>query len=92
MGECEDPARSVDEIVVWLTAKVADALKLPVATIDIHRSLVDHGLDSAGSLELLGDLEDFLGGNLPDTLLYDFRTIAAIAEEVSHRVRRTAAR
>jgi 8-amino-7-oxononanoate synthase len=88
MDDREDSSERIAEISEWLTRRVAEAVRIPVGSIDAERDLVEYGLDSATGLALVADLEDFLGCQLPDTLLLDFRTIAAIAKESTARERR----
>jgi len=48
---------SYEEMVDWLTSRVARALNVAPETIDVDIPLADYGIDSAASLALCADLE-----------------------------------
>ena len=64
----------------WLVNQLADVLSLSADTIDVNESLTRYGLDSIDAVTLVGDLEDWLDLELPDTLLWDHPTIAQAAQ------------
>jgi|GEM_PF-4326378 len=66
-------------VAEWLTAKVADRLGIPVTEVDPSQPFSRFGLDSASSVSLVGELEDWLGQELPTTLLYNHPTIDAVS-------------
>lgn len=80
---CHPPdCLSVSELQTWMVTYVAHLL-------DIHPDLVDttlpfdrYGLDSSAAVGMTGDLEDWLGIELDPTLLYDYPTIAALAQHL----------
>jgi long-chain acyl-CoA synthetase len=59
--------------------QLADILNLPASDIPRGAGFVDLGLDSFGTIELLGRLEYLLGRSLPETLTFDHPTVRAIA-------------
>jgi amino acid adenylation domain-containing protein len=63
----------------WLVTHLARRLGIPPDRLDPHQPLLRYGLDSIVALELVADLEDWLGRSLPLTLIWDYPTIAAIA-------------
>ena len=67
------------ELVDWLTAKVARYLNVAPDTIDIDTPLADYGIDSAASLTLCADLEFEKGIPVETTIVWDYATIDAIA-------------
>jgi acyl carrier protein len=67
------------ELVDWLSAKVAGQLNVAPATIDIDTPLADYGIDSAASLTLCADLEFEIGIPVETTIVWDYATIDAIA-------------
>jgi acyl carrier protein len=67
------------ELVGWLTAKVAWQLNVAPDTIDIDTPLADYGIDSAASLTLCADLEFEKGIPVETTIVWDYATIDAIA-------------
>jgi acyl carrier protein len=58
----------------WLLNKLTEELK--VDNIDVNESLTRYGLDSIDAVTLVGDLEDELDLELPDTLFWDHQSIA----------------
>ena len=67
------------ELVDWLSAKVAGQLNVAPDTIDIDIPLADYGIDSAASLTLCADLEFEKGISAETTIVWDYATIGAIA-------------
>lgn len=67
------------ELVEWLTAKVAGYLNVPPDTIDIDTPLADCGIGSAHGMALCVDLQSEKGFDVDATLLWDHATIDAIA-------------
>ncbi|HSR52203.1 MAG TPA: acyl carrier protein [Acidobacteriota bacterium] len=51
--------------------------------IDRERDLTEFGLSSIEAVMLSGDLEEWLGRELPDTLVWDHPTVKAIARYVA---------
>ncbi len=70
----------VEAIQSWLVSKLAKQLSLNAQTIDICQPLTRYGLDSIDAVTLVGDLEDWLGLELPSTLLWDYPTIEKSAQ------------
>jgi acyl carrier protein len=74
------PARPDEaEIREWLVAKVARVVGVPTSDVDPALSFVEFGLDSMQSVRLSGDLERWMGYELPPILLYDYPTIDSLA-------------
>jgi acyl carrier protein len=67
------PAQVIQQ---WLINQLADQLSLDSSTIDVSEPLTRYGLDSIDAVTLVGDLEDALDEELPDTLFWDHPTIA----------------
>src|ERR671923_1072546 len=74
---------SIPVIEDWLGSCLSQRLGIPCETLDIYQPLVRYGLDSIVALELVADLEDWIGCSLPLTLAWDYPTIAAIARRVA---------
>ncbi|MFH1539621.1 MAG: aminotransferase class III-fold pyridoxal phosphate-dependent enzyme, partial [bacterium] len=66
-------------IQAWLVEKLALRIKISPREIDIREPFSRYGLDSAGAVGLAGELEDWLGCNLPNTIAYDYPTIEALS-------------
>lgn len=60
----------------WLVTQLAEQLSLEADTIKISEPLTRYGLDSIDAVTLVGDLEDWLDLELPDTLFWDHPSIA----------------
>jgi phosphopantetheine binding protein len=67
------------ELVNWLTMKVAGYVKLPPDAIGIDTPLADCGIDSASGLMLCADLLDEKGFDVETTIVWDYPTIEAMA-------------
>lgn len=73
----------IAEIEAWLSTHVAVELHMDAADIDARKPLVAYGLDSLTAVGLAGELERWLDRPLPDTLLSDHETIAAVARHLA---------
>ncbi len=70
----------IEAIQTWLVNQIAKQLSLTAASIKLQEPLTRYGLDSIDSVTIVGDLEDWLGTELPSTLLWDYPTIAKAAQ------------
>ena len=73
------PAPAADAIQAWLVAYVAKELAVPPEVVDVGAPLSDLGLSSRQVIILGGDLEDWLGREVPDTAVWDHPSIGALA-------------
>lgn len=80
--ETETKLRTVEQIEEWLTVNVARELELDPDKIDIHQRLSRYGLDSLVAVGLSGELEVWLGRELPPDLLTSFPTIEVLAQSL----------
>ena len=67
----------------WLVAEIASVQGVDPEKIDIEESFIANGLNSAASVALVGDLARTLGVALPETLTWEYPSIAALAEYVA---------
>jgi acyl carrier protein len=67
------------ELVDWLTIKVAKYVNAPPRAIGIDTPLADCGIDSVSGLELCADLQCEKGFAVDTTIVWDYATIDAIA-------------
>ncbi|MGQ0595891.1 acyl carrier protein [Aquabacterium sp.] len=58
---------------------LAPAVKIPVGSIDPHKTFVEMGLDSLDLVTMSGDLEEALGIVLDPIIAYKYNTIEALA-------------
>jgi len=72
-------ALEYQELVDWLTIKVAEYLHLPPDTIGIDIPLADCGIDSISGMALCADLQHEKGFAVDSTIVWDYATIDAIA-------------
>lgn len=72
-------ASEYQELVDWLTMKVAGYVNVPRDTIDIDTPLADCGVDSTSGVTLCVDLLDEKGFDVETTIVWDYPTIAALA-------------
>ncbi|WP_301102793.1 thioester reductase domain-containing protein [Propionivibrio sp.] len=62
----------------WLSETVAQCLKVPVGTLDAKASLTRYGMDSLAAVEIATAIGAALECDMPDTLLIDCPSIAAL--------------
>ncbi|MES9524655.1 SDR family NAD(P)-dependent oxidoreductase [Streptomyces capoamus] len=79
-----------EELVRRLTAVVASVIKLPAPRIDRDVELTAYGMDSITGLEIVRELERTFGP-LDKTLLFEFRTVGALAGHLQGRLMERAA-
>ena len=72
-------ASEYQELVDWLTIKVAGYLNVPPDTIDIDTPLADCGIDSVSGMALCVDLQCEKEFAVETTIVWDYPTISAIA-------------
>ena len=79
---------SEDAIRDWCVAYLARTLDLPDQTIDPEMTFARMGLDSANSVFLIVELEDWLGLELTPELLFEHPTIRVLARHLAERTNR----
>ena len=67
-------------LMEWLVVQVASALEMPSDAVDVGRNLEDYGLDSMQAVGLTGDLQSWLGIEIPPTAIWDHTTIESTCE------------
>jgi acyl carrier protein len=72
-------AIATETIQTWLVNQLAKQLSLSAQSIKVEEPLTRYGLDSIDSVTIVGDMEDWLGTDLPSTLLWDYPTIEKAA-------------
>jgi len=76
----DDDASEYQELVDWLTVKVAAYVNVPPDEIGIDTPLADCGIDSISGLALCVDLQCEMGFDIDTTIVWDYATIDAMAE------------
>ncbi len=74
---------SVEEIQEWLVTNIADRLEMKPEEIDLDEPITHLGLSSREAIMLSGELEEWLGYELPPELLYEYPEIKPLAEKLA---------
>lgn len=82
----ETATSSVETIQTWLVNQIAKQLGIATKTIKVDEPLTRYGLDSIDSVTIVGDMEDWLGSELPSTLLWDYPSIEKAANYLVNEV------
>ena len=80
-------SRSAEEIQNWLIAQMAERLELDDDEIDIHTPFDNYDLDSAQAMSMLGKLETWLGYEFNPVVIFNYPTIAELAERLAEETR-----
>jgi acyl transferase domain-containing protein/acyl carrier protein len=83
-GRGEEEEVSVEKIQNWLITKLSDQFGLEESDVGVDDAFASFGIDSAQALSICGDLEVWLGKQLPPTLLWDYPTIQILSEHLAH--------
>ena len=70
------------EILDWLS----DTLKIPVAQIDLTKSLVDVGLDSLDAVHMIATIESIIRQELPEDVIRRVSCLGDIFEMMRERM------
>lgn len=73
---------SVEEVEDWMVFYLSNLIKLPEDEIDITVDFRAFGLDSSSSVGMTGDLAEWLGVELEETLLFNHPTVEKVAQYV----------
>ena len=73
-------------VLRWLTSRVAWHLEVPTHAIDPAIPLAEMGVDSVRELGLVGDVEAHWDIEVDPTLVFDYPTIAHIADFICEAV------
>ncbi|MET9519178.1 type I polyketide synthase [Streptomyces sp. NPDC002994] len=72
------PEQLRERLVEEVAGQIAGEMRLPTASLDVRRSLVEQGLDSVMTIVVRRRLEKRFGRKLPATLLWHQPTVTAI--------------
>jgi acyl carrier protein len=73
-------------ILRWLTAQLASYLEVPATAIDPMVPLAEMGVDSVHAVSLVGDVEAHFDIDVDPTMIFDYPTLAHIAEYIDEAV------
>ncbi|NES81554.1 MAG: acyl carrier protein [Moorea sp. SIO2B7] len=71
------------KITDWMVSYIADLLEIEPEEIDVKTTFSRYGLDSSAAVVLTGDLQEWLGKEIEPTIMYDYPTIADLAEHLA---------
>ena len=80
----EEPPNAA-AIQAWMVARLAEALQVDPGAIDVQLPLTSYGLESITVFTLTGDLADWLGQDMPATLLWEYPTVEAAAQYLAEQ-------
>ena len=84
-SSCLKSKPTESEIIDWCVAYLAKSLNLKPDRIDPQAKFARLGMDSAASVFLVSDLEDWLGLDLSVEMLFEHQTPAALARYLAAR-------
>jgi len=70
----------------WLGTQLASYLEVPAATINPLLPLAEMGVDSVHAISLVGDVEAHFDIDVDPTMIFDYPTLARIAEFIDGAV------
>jgi len=76
--------RTSADISVWMSDYLARQLSIARNAVDVRRSFDQYGIDSASALQMVGDLEDYLGHELSPSLPYQYPTIESLSDALAN--------
>lgn len=74
--------RTPEAIHAWLVDYLAKLLELDPSEIDPRAPFGEYGIDSAGAAGLSGDLSDWLGVKLKESIAFDYPSIEALSSHL----------
>ncbi|MGH7824574.1 MAG: acyl carrier protein [Candidatus Binatia bacterium] len=77
----------VESIQAWMVVRLSEELKIAPAEIDLRKPLLTYGLDSVVAFTLTGELAEWLGHDLPGTLLWDYPTLETLASYLADEIK-----
>lgn len=77
--------RSYEEIKTWISTEVANILKIDIDDIDSDQKFSGFGIDSIVAFAMTGDLCEWIGEELPATLLWEYPTIDSLSRYISEQ-------
>lgn len=75
--------KNKEEIEDWLIDEIAKATKKEPDDIDITEQLVNYGINSVDAVNISGELEEWLGYEIPASIVYQFPSIEALSIHLS---------
>lgn len=79
----EEEKPSATMIEAWLCAQIAERVQTPIANLDPEKSLAALGVDSVDAVDIVTQLGEWLGRDIPAELPFEYPTIRAIAQHLA---------
>ena len=79
----DEPSKSREEIEEWLVERIMEVTHIELDEIDVSVQLINYGVNSIDAATLSGNLEEWLGRELPASIIYQFPTIEALSAHLS---------
>jgi acyl carrier protein len=79
LRDTAEDKKTAADISSWLIDYLASQLKVDSKQIDVNRQFDEYGFDSAAAMQLVGELEDYLGRQLSPSLPYQYPSVAALS-------------
>ena len=83
LSELASEPEKIQAVEAWLTNRIAQRVQIAPTEIDRHEPLASYGLSSLQVIEMSAELEAWLGRPVMPTIVYDFPTIAALAQQLA---------
>ena len=77
------PTPSAEEVAGWCTRFIADRLNIEYRDINPEMEFDDFGLDSALITEMLIELEEWLGIELPPQIIFAESTVSKLSRVIA---------
>lgn len=78
--------KTEEEIQAFLAEKIALIMRTSPEEINIHDDLAIYGLDSLDAMTIMGRLSERCGYNIDFDVVWDYSSIAALAEYVAAEI------
>jgi acyl carrier protein len=76
---------TTDQIIAWCQDYISKLLDMPADKIGPDTEIDDFGFDSAAAVSMVLDLETLVGRELDPAILFEHRTLRALAHAVSEQ-------
>ena len=77
-----------ENIQDWLIGKIAEIQEISEDQIDINQAFSSFGMDSVATVEMSGELEEWLTIKLEPTTLYEYSTIKRLSDFLVEEIKK----
>lgn len=71
----------------WIAEKLTERMQIPADSISLDKDFAEYGIDSLNAVGLVGEIEQWIGHELPATALWDHTSIRKLADFVLKRTK-----